>query len=126
MKRPARWPRVQNESLLPNTGSKFQTPASLKIDLHYAKLDLFTRWNYERFLRLAAFLQLTPYELGSLACITHRQVDTFRAANTLSVGTRKSKNYAAALILTVLEGHTCKAWTEDVIENPFPSLNNVS
>lgn len=125
MRGPGRWPRAEHEGLLPNTGSKNQTAASLKIDLHYAKLEIFTRWNYERFLRLAAFLQLTPYELGSLACITHRQVDSFRTTNILSDGFRKAKNYSAALVLTVLEAHACQAFTDDVVKNPFPNLNEV-
>jgi len=110
--------------LIPNRGSTNQTPASLQIDLHYAKNEIYTRWNYERFLRLAAFLKLTPYELGSLACIPHRHVDQFRDCNVLKAG--RSRNYAAALVLTILEAHVCKAFTDDIVENPFPNLNEVS
>lgn len=111
-------------SILPNSGSPNATPASLKIDLHYAKREVFTRWNYERFLRLAAFLRLTPYELGSLAGIPHREVDAFRAANVLVDG-RSRRNYAATILLTNFEWHACKAFTDDVVKDIYPNLNEV-
>lgn len=111
-------------SILPNSGSKNATPASLKIDLHYAKREIFTRWNYERFLRLAAFLRLTPYELGSLAGIAHKDVDAFRAANVL-VDCRSRRHFAAAILLTNFEWHACKAFTDDVVKDLYPNLNEV-
>lgn len=109
-------------AILPNHGSKNATPASLKIDLHYAKRDIFTRWNFERFLRLAAFLKLTPYELGSLAGIAHKDVDLFREANVL-VDFRNRRHYAAAILLTNFEWHATKAFTDDVVNDVFPNLS---
>lgn len=106
---------------LPNAGSKYQTPASLKIDLHYAHLEIYERWNWARFIQLAKFLNITPFELGSIACITHDQVESFSRTNRLRIG--QASNRSAALVLTLLESHCCKAYTTDVIENPFPDLN---
>lgn len=111
-----------NIHILPNPQSKLATPASVSIDLHYTKLAIHSRWNYERFLRLAAFLGLTPGELGSLACISHLQVEKFEERNLLMCGA--SKHYAGALILTMIEAFACKEYSDDVIENPIPNLTS--
>lgn len=111
------WTQIQ----LPNAGSKLATPASLKIDLHYARLRIWERWDWERFVRLAKFLQITPVELASLACLPHRDLENFQKRNRLFIARRK--NVAAALVLTLIEAHCCTAFTKDVLENPFPDLN---
>ena len=103
---------------LPNAGSKTQTPASLSIDLHYEHLKIHGRWNWERFLRLSAFLNVTPSELGSIVCLKHEQVQRFKERNMLPVALR-----SACLVLTLLEAHCCKSYMNDVIENPFSDLN---
>lgn len=113
-----------NELSLPNAGEKTQTPASLKIDLWYEHRNIYRRWDWERFKRLAAFLSVTPYELGSIVCITHKQVDCYREKNRLVDG--RSKNRSAALVLTILETFCCKAYTKDVVHDVFPDLNTVS
>lgn len=108
---------------LPNARGKNQTPASLKIDLHYAHLRIYERWNWDRFVRLANFLGVTPYELGSIVCIQHRSIDAFKSENRLKVGRRADR--AAALVLTLLEAHCQKLYSDDIIENPFPTLESV-
>ena len=107
--------------LLPNHGSEHQTPASLRIDLHFAHLKVYERWDWTRFQRLATFLNLTPHELGSIACITHHQVDQFYKTNRLKLGGARDRS--GALVLTLIESHCCKAYSQDVIENPFPNFN---
>lgn len=109
-----------HELRLPNAGEKTQTPASLKIDVHYAHLRMYERWDWERFVRLAVFLNVTPFELGSIACVTHRHVRDFERTNRLKNG--GSADRSAALVLTLLEAHCCKAYSKDVIEDPFPKL----
>ncbi len=113
-----------NALRLPNAGEKTQTPASLKIDLWYHQLNIYDRWTWERFQRLAEFLRVTPYELGSIVCITHKQVDHYRLRNKLMDGA--NQNRSAALVLTLLETFCCKAYTNDIVENIFPDLNTVS
>lgn len=110
-----------DELRLPNAGAPTQTPSSLSIDLHYAQLKIYERWNWDRFIRLAAFLNVTPHELGSIACITHHQVENLQRTNRLKNATGKDR--AGALVLTLLEAHVAKHCTTDVIENPFPSLS---
>lgn len=110
-----------NKISLPNAGEKTQTPSTLRIDLHYEMLGIYRRWNWERFSRLAAFLNVTPYELGSTACITHKQVTAFKEKNRLLLAARVPHR-AAALLLTVIEWNACKEFTNDVIANPFPNL----
>lgn len=110
---------------LPNAGSKFATPASLKTDLHYEKLGIYQRWTWDRFLRLATFLKITPYELGSLACVTHSQVEVLRNTNRLKLN-GPGKNRPGALVLTLLETYCCRMYTKDIIESPFPNLNKAA
>lgn len=102
---------------LPNRGSIHRTPASLHIDLHYAKLQIRERWNWERYCRLAAFLKYTPYELGSLCCIPHTKVTLAEKYNQFSP--------TAALVLTMLEAHFCHDFLYDAIQHPFPDLNQI-
>lgn len=102
---------------LPNRGSPHRTPASLHLDIHYAKLRIRERWNWERYCRLAAFLRYTPYELGSLCCIPHVAISRAEMTNQFTP--------TAALVLTLLEAHFCTAFTKDIIEQPFPNLNEV-
>lgn len=99
--------------LTPNHTSKHQTPASLRIDLHYARLNLIRRWNWERFHRLAAFLNVTYGELASLIALPHSQLYTCRERNYF--------HGSAALLLTLLEANALKDYSEDVIAQPFPT-----
>lgn len=110
-----------SEAKLPNAGSEHATTASLKIDLHYAHLQIWERWSWERFVRLAKFLQLTLPELASIACIPHDQLPRFEERNRIMQS--HAPNRAAALVLTVLEHHVCKDFTKDTVENSFPNLS---
>jgi hypothetical protein len=107
---------------LPNDGSKFQTPNTLRIDVHYANLLLVERWNWDRFNRLASFLQISHAELASAVTLPHRYLAQYERSNRIP--NRDGNGRAVALILTLLESHVCGAWTNDVIANPFPSLNS--
>lgn len=105
--------RKRNENGI-NTG-KYQTPGSALIDLHYAKLRVHRRWTWERFIRLAGFLRLTTGELASTVCLSHRSIEGCCARNQFPP--------PVALLLTMLEGHVCKGFVPDAIENPLPNLN---
>ncbi len=108
--------------ILPNAGSPHATPASLRCDLHFAHLKAYERWDWARFQRLAVFLNLTVYELGSIACITHHQVELFEKTNRLKLGGARDRS--GTLVLTLIEYHMCKAYSTDVIEDPFPKIND--
>ena len=124
MGRPSKQPfAIPPELRLPNEGSKCQTPASLKVDLWYAHLNVWQRWTWERFQRLALFLKLTPAELASIACIPHRSLPSFEERNHLYNG--QAMDRAAALVLTLLEAHVLREYSRDVIANPFPNLNDL-
>lgn len=98
--------------ITPNRGSKHQTLASLRIDLHYAKLDVIRRWSWERFHRLASFLNVTHGELASLVALPHSRLGTIKERNFFPGST--------ALLLTIIEANALKNYSEDIIENPFP------
>jgi hypothetical protein len=103
--------RQQRPHFVPNRGSKHQTPASLNIDLHYAKLGVVRRWNWERFHRLAAFLNMTYGELASTICLHHSLLEGVRARNVFPG--------PAALLLTLLEAQYLADYSNDIIANPF-------
>jgi hypothetical protein len=107
---------------LPNEGSKLQTPNTLRIDVHYANLLLAERWTWDRFNRLAAFLQISHAELASAVTLSHRSLEKYESTNRIP--NRDGNGRAIALLLTLLESHVCGEWTNDVIANPFPDLNN--
>lgn len=107
---------------LPNEGSKLQTANTLRIDVHYANLLLVERWTWDRFNRLAAFLQISHAELASAVTLPHRYLDRYASSNRIP--NRDGNGRAIALLLTLLETHCCSEWTNDVIRNPFPDLNN--
>lgn len=108
-----------NTKPLPNVNSAHRTPASLMVDLHYARLCLVERWDWTRFVRLANFLQITPWELASLAMIRHDALDGYKLRGVLPV-----KNpQPTAMILTLLEAQALKGWVNDIIPNPWPSLS---
>jgi hypothetical protein len=98
--------------LLQNKGSPLQTPASLLTDVHYAKLNIVRRWNWDRFNRLAAFLQLTHGELASLICLPHSQLPGIRKRNVFPG--------PVALLLTLLEAQVLAQFSNDIIAQPFP------
>ncbi len=97
--------------LLPNRGSPLATPASLNIDIHYARLGIKTRWTWERFIRLAGFLNYTPAELASVICLTHRTMAVCQKQNWFSG--------PACLLLTMLEARAAADYLPDVIKDPF-------
>ena len=96
-----------------NRGSKHRTPRSYTFDLHYADLGVISRWDRDRYYRLCSFLQLTPYELASMICWPHSQVDS-AVANSKFPG-------PVALLLTLVEAQVMQNYTRDVILNPLPS-----
>lgn len=101
------------KELLPNRRSKDATPASLRIDLHYARLNVHRRWDWHRYERLAQFLRLTPAELASVVCMPHKDLGRARANNRF--------HGSAALLLTLLEAQVLREYSHDIIENPIPS-----
>lgn len=115
---------IQEEILrtYPNVGSKFSTPTSCLVDKHYGDLQLFTRWTWERYLRLAAFLKLSPYELGSVTGIPHSAVERWKLKSPIPISPSEG-GYSAALVLTILEAHVCGELLGDTIANPFPDLS---
>jgi hypothetical protein len=121
---PGGWPKkpfkVPPGLRLPNEGSNLQTPTTLLIDLHYAQHHIWERWTWERFKRFCAFLNVTPAELASIACIPHNQLELFEQRNRIMQG--HAPNRAAALLLTLHELNCCAAYTKDVVANPFPNL----
>lgn len=110
-----------NRILLPNAGSKKQTPASLRVDLEYERKNIWGRFTWERFVRLCNLLKLTPEELASVACISHRAIPQFERNNHLYNG--RSPDRAGALVLTLLELHVAGHLTSDVVPDPFPDLS---
>lgn len=109
---------------LPNLGSKGQTPASLAIDIHYLKLMLVKRWDWERYVKLCTFLKMTAYEVASLVLLPHRSVEKYQTKNTLPLARAHAES--VALNLTLLESYLMRGLTEDVIDNPFPNLNKTA
>lgn len=105
----------------PNFGSKFATPTSMRVDFHYIKMDLYRRWTWERYKRLANFLALTPYELASIVAIPHVAVERWERFKEIPMSQTQGA-WTAALVLTVLEHQVLKDWVNDTIENPFPDL----
>lgn len=99
--------------VLPNRKSQHRTPASLRLDLHYSHLGVVARWDWDRYLRLAKFLNYTPHELGSLVCLPHAHVDIAERKNSFPG--------PAALLLTLLEAKALAGLGSDVIANPFPA-----
>lgn len=111
--------------LHPNHGSRRQTTTTLLIDAHYADLCLIERWTWERFQRLASFLQLTHAELASLALLPHAWLTQWPKTNILPIP-RDQGAYAQALLLTLLEARVLQNWSNDIIANPFPSPDTYS
>lgn len=109
------------EPNLPNERSHGQTTASLLIDVHYGKLFLVERWNWDRFIRLCSFLKMTPCEVASLVLMPHSDVALYERNNRLiSLRARP-----IAMLLTLLEAHVCRGMTDDIIENPYPDLTKL-
>jgi hypothetical protein len=94
-----------------NPVSKHKTAASLRIELHYAKLGIIARWDWERYTRLAAFLDLTVYELASHICWAHKAVDVARQANRFPG--------PVCLLLTLLEAQAMHKFSDDIVADPF-------
>ncbi len=117
--------RLIEQKAHPNFGSKFATPASLRVDFHYIHLDLINRWTWERFKRLANFLKLTPYEVASIAGIPHAVVARWEYKSAIPIPAVAGA-WSAVLVLTVLEHEVLSKWTNDTIANPFPDLTNTT
>jgi hypothetical protein len=109
---------------LPNIGSDGQTPASLAIDVHYARLFLVERWTWERFVRLCHFLKMTSCEVASLALLPHRYIPLYQERNVLPLP--RAHAASVALSLTLLEAYLMRGLTDDVVSQPFPDLNVVA
>lgn len=99
-------------TLTANRHSEHRTHATIRFDIHYAKIALIERWDWKRFIKLSVFLRLTPYELGSLIALPHAHVNFAQRDNHFSG--------PAALILTLLEAQVMSKFTNDVIANPLP------
>ena len=109
---------------LANPGSDGQTPASLVIDIHYMNLLLVERWTWERYVKLCHFLRMTSHEVASLVRLPHRSLASYQYRNTLPLSVAHAE--AVALLLTLLESYLMRGLTEDIIEQPFPNLNQCS
>lgn len=109
---------------LPNEGSDIQTPTTLAIDLRYEQLRIWRRWDWARFCRLCTYLNITPAELASIACIPHHYLKAFEERNRLYF--LNTQNRAAALVLTLLEAHVAKAYTHDIVPSALPNLNEIA
>lgn len=107
---------------MPNASSPHKTPATVIYDQHWRSLDLIGRWDWDRYVRLCSFLSHTPYELGSLVMLSHKNVDLFKQYNRLVVGLGDGAAQPVALVLTLLEAHVLRAVKSDAIQNPFPQL----
>ena len=101
-------------TLTANRGSKHRTNATLRFDIHYAKLSLIERWDWKRYVKLCVFLRLTPYEMASLIALPHAHVEIAERDNVFPG--------SAALVLTLLEAQALVKFPNDVIENPLPEL----
>lgn len=113
-KRPPLWTeRDGYPPILQNKNSRHKTPASLRFDLHYAKIGVIARWDWSRYIRLATFLTLTPTELASLICMPHAHLDSAERNNRFAG--------PACLLLTLLEAQAMANYTNDVLANPFPA-----
>ncbi len=98
--------------VIQNIGSRHRTSATLSFDIHYAQLEVIRRWDRDRYLRLCAFLQLTPHELASLICWRHCEVNV-AVENSNFPG-------PVALLLTMIEAQAMINHSKDVIANPLP------
>lgn len=97
--------------IVANPVSKHKTAASLRIELHYAKLGIIARWDWERYQRLAAFLNVTVHELASVLCMPHKAVEVARQSNRFPG--------PVCLLLTLLEAQSMEKYTDDIIKDPF-------
>lgn len=100
--------------LFQNRGSRFRTTGSMRIDLHYAKLGILMRWDWNRYTRLCEFLNLTVHEMASLILLPHTHLESIERNNTFPG--------PAALLLTLLEANALKNYTNDVIAEPLPKF----
>lgn len=71
----------------------------MAMDIHHAKTDINGRWDAERFLRLASFLELTPHEMASMLMIRHKTMDTL-IANNMDI---RGGNRSLYLLLSIIE-----------------------
>lgn len=108
---------------LPNIESKVQTPTSLRVDIHYAQLNLVNRWTWTRFATLCRFLNITPAELASVVLMPHAWLIRYRQTGCFPV--RDQARRPIAMVLTILEASVASKLSGDTIENPFPNLETI-
>jgi hypothetical protein len=106
-------------SPLPNLASKHTTPASVAIDAHYAINLINERWNFDRYAKLCAFIQMTPYELASLVMMPHSWINEYRRTKLMPA---KSAARPICLLLTIVEAHWLRNYSRDIVADPFPKL----
>ena len=91
-------PRFVRRSEYLNEGSS-STATTMAMDIHHAKMDTNGRWDRERFLRLASYLELTPHEMASMLLIKHSTMDRLLASDLRVNGGNKS----LYLLLSIIE-----------------------
>lgn len=111
------------ERAFTNLGSKGQTAASVMLDTHWSMMRLESRWTWERFVRLAKFLEMTPYELASLVMLRHQDVPSYLERGMMHPKHRTTR--LIALFLQLVENHVMGAWDPAVVLDPFPHLKNL-
>ena len=97
--------------LLPNRASKRKTVTSDLIDLRYARKGAVYRWDWERYLRLAKFLNYTTAELASVIALPHAQMERCERNNRFAG--------PACILLTLIEAKALKGYSDDIIEDLF-------
>lgn len=106
--------RLRDKALPENLNLK-QTLGSVRIDLHYAKLNLPRRWTWERFDLLCSVLRVTHREMASVLCLPAHAIKSAFFANCFPG--------PAALLLTLIEADVMKGIT-DTIDKPIASLSS--
>jgi len=104
--------RIQHKKRIKSPYQPTNTPASLIIDAHYAKLGIKERWTEERVEKLCAFLRITLGELGSLIGVPHGWWKE-------QVRSTKKLSGPICILLTIIERHYMAGYTDDVITNLF-------
>ena|SRR5579859_4152806 len=103
---------------LPNTGSKVQTAASLLIDVRYARMFVERPWDWDRFLRLCAFLKLMPAEQASIVRMPHSDLPLFERDLRIP----NARRGPVELLLEQFERHHFERLKKSPAENVFPDL----
>lgn len=62
---------------------------------------------------------MTPCEVASLVLLRHETLANFQRRNRLCGPGAKP----TAMLLTLVEAHSCRGLTDDLIEKPFPDIS---